>query len=455
MLIRSLNTVLFFVSLAAGSVKSGRFPASTKTAYETSKRLQNQALHIKANVPAGYELVGLSLLLRHGTRYPSFSKMQKWNNIMGSLQKQLPDDAPDWLANWSSRMLTKNAWLLNEVGWGEHRSLAINFKSLNPQIFNKFTVVSSFKARCVSSARAFLSGLKDEAAEVSSFEADVDHEDFNGEEGQISYMDSEIKINSKLLRFYDYCRKYVEWVDDHPRSINEFNKFVNGGHISNIRKKIQQKFDIQNLSNKQIVDLFQLTTFENALFGDSAMNKMFETTEDREVLEYLGDLKHYYKTSYGFYINYGQATPLLAHMIEIVERFKNDPTAEPCAKLYFGHAETVVPLISLLGLFEGPPLTAEGFLLSKHRSFRSSAIVPYSSNIGFLIYRKLDSNSDSDMPEMLLQISVNEHLVNIPGQQHTVNIDIALNHFKSKIKEWDNDNCQTTQEYKRPTQDEL
>ena len=151
-------------------------------------------------------------------------------------------------------------------------------------------------------------------------------------------------------------------------------------------------------------------------------------------------------------------------MIEIVERFKNDPTAEPCAKLYFGHAETVVPLISLLGLFEGPPLTAEGFLLSKHRfvvqlssifknnwqkihflkilftwelklsigisfiknlssrplkksfrSFRSSAIVPYSSNIGFLIYRKLDSNSDSDMPEMLLQISVNEHLVNIPG----------------------------------------
>ena len=43
-----------------------------------------------------------------------------------------------------------------------------------------------FKARCVSSARAFLSGLKDEPAAVSSFEADVDHEDFNGEEGQIS-----------------------------------------------------------------------------------------------------------------------------------------------------------------------------------------------------------------------------------------------------------------------------
>lgn len=47
--------------------------------------------------------------------------------------------------------------------------------------------------------------------------------------------------------------KYVEWVDDHPRSINEFNKFVNGGHISAIRKKIQAKWHISNLSNKQVL----------------------------------------------------------------------------------------------------------------------------------------------------------------------------------------------------------
>ena len=73
------------------------------------------------------------------------------------------------------------------------------------------------------------------------------------------------------------------------------------------------------------------------------------------------------KTGYGFYINYGQATPLLADMIEIVERFKSNPEGPASAKLYFGHAETVVPLIALLGLFEGPVLTAEGFLLSKHR----------------------------------------------------------------------------------------
>ena len=109
----------------------------------------------------------------------------------------------------------------------------------------------------MSSARAFLSGLKDQDSKLSSFEADVDHEDYQGELQSIDYLDTEIEINSKLLRFYDYCRKYVEWVDDHPRSINEFNKFANGGHISNIRKKIQAKYGLQHLTNKQVVIIRQ------------------------------------------------------------------------------------------------------------------------------------------------------------------------------------------------------
>lgn len=42
-----------------------------------------------------------------------------------------------------------NAWLLNPVGWEEHKNLAQSFKKLNPGIFNQrhYTVVSSFKVR--------------------------------------------------------------------------------------------------------------------------------------------------------------------------------------------------------------------------------------------------------------------------------------------------------------------
>jgi hypothetical protein len=88
----------------------------------------------------------------------------------------------------------------------------------------------------------------------------------------------------------------------------------------------------------------------------------------------------------------------------------------------------------LPGLFEGPPLTADGFILSKHRAFRTSKIAPFAANIGFLVYRKKEDNVNVETPDLLLQIAVNEHLVNIPGQQHTVSLDTALDYFNQKIR---------------------
>ena len=111
------------------------------------------------------------------------------------------------------------------------------------------------------------------------------------------------------------------------------------------------------------------------------MTELFQCKETFEVLEYLGDLKHYYKTGYGFPINYRQAAPLLQEMVQVVDALKTSPLGDARASIYFGHAETIVPLIALLGLFEGPALTAEGFLLSKHRAFRTSKIAPFGANI--------------------------------------------------------------------------
>ena len=64
-----------------------------------------------------------------------------------SIQKNLGEEAPDWLLKWQSRMKPENAWLLNEVGWDEHQKLAQSFKKLNSKIFDerKYTVTSSFK----------------------------------------------------------------------------------------------------------------------------------------------------------------------------------------------------------------------------------------------------------------------------------------------------------------------
>lgn len=359
---------------------------------------------------------------------------------MTSIQKNLSGVSEDWIKSWATQMDISNAWLLNHVGWEEHQNLARSFKKLNPDIFNKrnYSVVSSFKARCISSARAFISGLHPELP--AEFEPNYDHDDFVKDD-HLEFLGTTIKVNNELIRFFDYCRRYTEWVDDHPQTVEELNKFISGGHVSNIRKEIQNTYSIQHLTNKQVVDLYQLTVFESALFGFSSLTKLFATRETFEVLEYLGDLKHYYKTGYGFSINYRQATPLLKDMVAVLKELKANQKSDPKATIYFGHAETIVPLIALLGLFEGPPLTADGFILSKHRAFRTSKIAPFAANIGFLVYRKKEDNVNVETPDLLLQIAVNEHLVNIPGQQHTVSLDTALDYFNQKIRSWSHEEC--------------
>lgn len=314
-----------------------------------------------------------------------------------SVQNNATEDLPDWLEDWEPQMDVDLAWLLNDVGWAELKGLASRFKSLNPEIFNsrRYSVKSSFKgnplssistnnsppARCVSSARGFIAGLHPE--EYSDFSTDMDHVDAT--ERSVTYLETEIEINNRLLRFFDSCRRHVDW-EDSPRCENESRKFIAGGHVSSIRKEIARTLGLKYITNRQVVDLHQLVVFETALFGKSELKELFRTEgkfeikfwriffekdilnyekDAFEVLEYVSDLKHYYKTGYGYALNYRSATPLLDDMVGIIREMVENPDAKPRADLYFGHAETAVPLMALLGLFEGAPLTADSFVLGR------------------------------------------------------------------------------------------
>ena len=48
------------------------------------------------------------------------------------------------------------------------------------------------------------------------------------------------------------------------------------------------------------------------------MNNMFDTTEVREVLEYLGDLKHYYKVSFMGFLNDHRLSKSSVHFLELL-----------------------------------------------------------------------------------------------------------------------------------------
>lgn len=73
-----------------------------------------------------------------------------------------------------------------------------------------------------------------------------------------------------------------------------------------------------------------------------------------------------------------------------------------------GHAETLLPLLTLLDLFkDSVPLNSSNFASHHRRVFRSGLIVPYAANLLMALF---------DCPNGLrLQVRLNERPLTLPG----------------------------------------
>ena len=180
--------------------------------------------------------------------------------------------------------------------------------------------------------------------------------------------------------------------------------------------------------------LYDLVTYENALFGSSYMNGFFQRKEDRDLMEFLNDLKYFYKRGFAYEISYRQSTPLLYELYQDMISMQQGNTLE--SNLYFAHSETVMPLTTLLGIFEQNPwIDADSYIYAKNRDWRVASNVPFAGNFAILIYKNEDNT--------LVQFAVNEHLVNLPGHFHTIQIEDAISYFEKLIQVWidDDDKC--------------
>lgn len=122
--------------------------------------------------------------------------------------------------------------------------------------------------------------------------------------------------------------------------------------------------------------------------------------------------------------------------------------------LQFGHAETLLPLLSLMGYFKDKePLTAYNYKEQMHRKFRSGHIVPYASNLLFVLYHC--KNAKSPKEEFRVQMLLNEKVLPLAHSQETVSLYEDLkNHYRDILQ-----SCHTNEECKLPkvnnTSDEL
>ncbi|OCT71378.1 multiple inositol polyphosphate phosphatase 1 isoform X1 [Xenopus laevis] len=402
----------------------------TKTRYEeVNPFLQKNPLLVIGKqdlLPNTCTPLKIVTVIRHGTRYPTNEQIQKMKKMHDLILKQkgIRSELVEELQQWE---MWYDDWMdgqLVKKGEQDMRNLAYRLASLFPLLFSedklkqsKMTFTTSSKHRCVDSTKSFISGLVNDYFRFPQ----------TPESGlnELTYM--EPVINDTLMRFFDHCPKFLVEVEDNDTALHEVDKFKQSPEMKKVIQKLSALLDVpeQELSADLIQVAFFICSFELAIRNivDSPWCSLFDE-EDARVLEYLNDLKQYWKRGYGYDINSRSSCHLFQHIFQHLEtavtESKSSQQVSMPVVMHFGHAETLLPFLTLLGLFKDETsLKAENFISQIERKFRSGHIVPYASNLAFVLYLCDMTETPNDMTETprekyQVQLLLNEQLLHFP-----------------------------------------
>lgn len=293
---------------------------------------------------------------------------------------------------------------LVDKGNDDHRFLAQRLVEWFPSLLSEDNVrnggvklTTSSKHRCVNSTVAFRRGLM----QGLNVEAEMD-----------------IEENDALMRFFDQCERFVKEVNN-KNALEEVKRFNEGPEMKRIMEKMADRLEVpySSITYNSIEAAFYLCSYEFTINGvNSPWCQLFDEA-DALVMEYSSDLKQYWKRSYGHEINSKSSCILfhdLFHRLDrIAAQFNSDGTVSEVVTVQVGHAETLIPLLTLLDLFkDGIPLKSTNFATQQNRTFRSSCFVPYTANLLVALY---------DCPDGIrMGVRLNEKPLTLPGLSESV-----------------------------------
>ena len=409
---------------------------SSKTRYNQRKR--NTAFE----APKNCEPLHISMVLRHGTRYPSLNDVGKIDKMLKVLENTLNASSVqigDLQLSLKNPFSHTNDKLLAAVGEEEMYNIAKEllrrFPSLlsHPYEPHKFDFISTGTTRASQSAMAFAFGLFEGRGQLGASRFQP-----------VAILSRAID-SDPLLRFFDLCPKYLTRVAENKTALHEYKTFKHGEEMRNVLQKVSNKLNIDSadLSEEFIVGMYTACTFEVAIHDrENTWCELFDE-EDLLVLDYMSDLKHYWKRGYGYQITYKISCPLLER---IITSLKNATELSMEDRMHgtfmFAHAETLQPLYALLDLFKDQEkLRADNFLKQLDRNYKISYIAPFGANIAFVLYKCNAKDMDSEEAERLgvdsfmVQVFVNEELIAVPccGNQTECPFETFLRCFDNKI----------------------
>ncbi|XP_018552366.1 multiple inositol polyphosphate phosphatase 1 [Lates calcarifer] len=349
--------------------------------------------------------IHLTAIIRHGTRYPTTKNVKKMLKLY-DLVKTSASGKQNWLheiqTQWTMWYTEDMDGRLVQKGVSDHKHLAVRLSKLFPSLISEqklrsglIQFITSSKHRCINSTISFKAGLT-ELWDIKDQE--FDH-----------------AVNDALMRFFDKCTRFVQEVDNNPSALTEVDKFKQGPEMKRVQEKIADRLRVpyNTITDDMAEAAFYLCAYEFAIKTvNSPWCQLFDEV-DAQVMEYANDLKQFWKRAYGYDINSKSSCILFHDVFSRLDKAANEKTSgqqvTEAVTVQVGHAETLLPLLTLLGFFKDTQaLNSTNYAAQTNRTFRTSHMLPYAANLILVLY-------DCGGGDLRLQPLLNEKPVTFPG----------------------------------------
>lgn len=286
------------------------------------------------------------------------------------------------------------------MGLGQRWSKRLGYLMINISQEVGFTDTQ----RTIESARHFVTGFGGENVDMSDLPPPI--------------------ANQELLNFWSICGRYRSLVKQKLKiGERHFTAFTLPG-IKGLVTAVNRRLGYSNntLSFKAVDLMWDMCRFELSFYyeGSNKAPEMYPwcavfTETDMKMLEDNEDLYYYYKDGYPFNITLDMTRVLLHDLLSSVNASSN--------RFYFGHSETIIPLLARLGIAkDDPPLSLEN--LPQDRTWRTSLIGGESSNLVVVGYQCEGRKK--------LKFYLNERPVSIEGcdEDHLCNAEDFIQRFQ-------------------------
>ncbi|KAJ1554753.1 hypothetical protein HK405_004152 [Cladochytrium tenue] len=383
-------------------------------AASTKSRYVIPAASVAGVVSESCQVRQVLLLARHGTRNPTSGDIK--NHI--ALQTKLAANPPtNPLYSFLSNLTVPstggtNAGLLTWQGVLDHHNLAARIFGSYPADLFADPAATSWQAtnvsRAIASGNSFIDGMYSNntasnlAAKTALLNAVVPQT-----------LDAD-------LRPFDACAAYVN-ASTAATTSNTNSTLSAAAYFPPIATRLTALLGT-NLTSDDVATLFSLCSFDNTLQGagdlSTSVCSLF-TDDELALYDFEQDLANDVNEGFGLPINSMLACSLVTTFVDFMDAMVSEVSgacsasssvSAPTAVFRFAHEETIMPLVTLLGLYGGQALTYNASATVsdlQSRALHYSAASPFAANFIFEL--------QSCASDWYVRVLHNEQPIVVPG----------------------------------------